>query len=139
MRALAVLLALGLAGCQSAPQNGPQSAIPNEVGIGTRSTFAIATPAGLVGLDAAGKIIGRIATLPKGAVPSAPVLHPSGRIFFALSQTLEGLGFGSDIYSVNVDGTDLRAVITREGPDVFYASPSFEASGNLMYEHRRAA
>ena len=139
MRALAVLLALALAGCQSAPQNGPQSAIPNEVGIGTRSTFAIATPAGLVGLDAAGKIIGRIATLPKGAVPSAPVLHPSGRIFFALSQTLEGLGFGSDIYSVNVDGTDLRAVITRERPDVFYASPSFEASGNVMYVHRRAA
>src|SRR5438552_15418215 len=90
MRALAVLLALGLAGCQSAPQNGPQSAIPNEVGIGTRSTFAIATPAGLVGLDAAGKVSGRIASLPKRDVPSPAVLHPSGRISFAPSQTREG-------------------------------------------------
>src|SRR2546428_11820844 len=129
MRALAVLLALGLAGCQSAPQNGPQSAIPNEVGIGTRSTFAIATPAGLVGLDAAGKIIGRIATLPKGAVPSAPALHPSGRIFFALSQTLEGLGFGADIYSGNLDGTGLPAVLPPRGAGPLFPRPTPHASG----------
>src|SRR2546422_2612361 len=98
MRALAVLLALGLAGCQSAPQNGPQSAIPNEVGIGTRSTFAIATPAGLVGLDAAGKIIGRGATLPKSALPSAPGVPPRGRDFFALSPTPRGLRLWVHIY-----------------------------------------
>src|SRR2546422_11180377 len=90
MRALAVLLALGLAGCQSAPQNGPQSAIPNEVGIGTRSTFAIATPAGLVGLDAAGKILGRIPPLPQRAGPSAPGVPPSRRGFFAPPPTPRG-------------------------------------------------
>src|SRR2546427_12703547 len=91
MRALAVLLALALAGCQSAPQNGPQSAIPNEVGIGTRSTFAIATPAGLVGLDAAGKILRRIATLPKSAPPSAPAPPSSARDFLWVLRAPEGL------------------------------------------------
>src|SRR2546428_867198 len=82
MRALAVLLALGLAGCQGAPQNGPQSAIPNEVGIGTRSTFAIATPAGPVGLDAAGKNHRRLPALPQRPVPRAPAPPPPGRNFF---------------------------------------------------------
>src|SRR5256712_7329824 len=108
MRALAVLLALGLAGCQSAPQNGPQSAIPNEVGIGTRSTFAIATPAGLVGLDAAGKINRRNPTLPKSALPRAPAPPPRGRILFAPSPTPHGLGFGAAIYNAKVHGTDPR-------------------------------
>src|SRR2546425_10936441 len=94
MRALAVLLALALAGCQSAPQNGPQSAIPNEVGIGTRSTFAIATPAGLVGLDAAGKDIGRTATLPKSAGPSAPGFPPRRRSLLRLPPEARGPGLG---------------------------------------------
>src|SRR2546422_5639136 len=102
MRALAVLLALALAGCQGAPQNGPQSAIPNEVGIGTRSTFAIATPAGLVGLDAAGKIIRRAAPFPESALPGAPVVPPSGRNFFAPSQTPRGTRLRAGIYNRKV-------------------------------------
>jgi Tol biopolymer transport system component len=40
---------------------------------------------------------------------------------------------------VNVDGSDLKAIIKREQPDVFYASPSFEATGNLLYVHKRVA
>jgi Tol biopolymer transport system component len=140
VRAVVATLAVALVACQGTPQTIAQSAIPNEVGVGTRAAFAIATPAGLIGLDATGKTLGRIATLPKGAVPTAPVLHPGGKqIVFALSQTIEGLGFGSDIYSLNLDGSDLRAVITREGPDVFYASPSFDAAGSFLYVHRRAA
>jgi Tol biopolymer transport system component len=139
MRAFAVLLAVALLGCQSAPQGTPRSAIPDEVGVGARAAYAIATPAGLVGLDADGRTLGRIVTLPKGAVPSSPVLHPGGKLFFALSQTVEGIGFGSDIYSVNLDGSDLHAVITRDGPDVFYASPSLDAAGTFLYVNRRAA
>src|SRR2546428_14045794 len=78
MRALAVLLALGLAGCQSAPQNGPQSAIPNEVGIGTRSTFAIATPAGPARPHPPGKINGGQPALPLSAPPRAALPPPRG-------------------------------------------------------------
>src|SRR3989442_13473042 len=100
MRALAVLLALGLAGCQGAPQNGPQSAIPNEVGIGTRSTFAIATPAGLLGLDAAGKNIRRDPSLPERAGPSAPGLPPRRRDFFSPPPTRQGLRLRGAILNV---------------------------------------
>ena len=138
-RSLGVLLAIVLLGCQSAPQAALESAVPAATGVGTRASIALATSAGLLGLDETGQFLGWIVTLPKGAFPSSPALHPSGKqIVFALAQTLEGIGFGSDIYSVNLDGTDLRALITRESADVFYASPSFDTSGAL-YVHRRAA
>ena len=112
--------------------------VPSEVGVGTRAAFAVATPAGLIGLDAEGKMLGHIVRLPPGATPSAPTLDPSGNaIVFALSQTTEAV-FGSDIYSVRLDGTDLRPLVQRDGPNVFYASPSFDRAGGLLYFHRRA-
>ena len=137
----ALVVALALTACQSGSPIGggtPQSAMPTGVGVGPQSTFALATPAGLFGLAADGKILGRILDLPRGSVSSAPTLHPDGkRIVFALSDTTEALGFGSDIYSVNVDGSELRAVVKRDKPDVFYASPSFDANG-VLYAHRRS-
>src|SRR2546428_7606447 len=105
MRALAVLLALGLAGCQGAPQNGPQSAIPNEVGIGTRSTFAIATPAGLVGLDAAGKNIRRLPTLPQSAPPRAPAPPPRRQGLFPLPPTPPGARLRGRIHHLELRST----------------------------------
>lgn len=133
------LLAVTVAGCQVGPLGGPQRAIPNETGVGPRATFVVATLAGLLGLDAQGRPLGRIVDLPPGAVPSGSALHPDGKtIFFALSQTRERVGFGSEIYSVEIDGSALRPVVTRDQPNVFYASPSFGAAGDL-YVHRRAA
>jgi Tol biopolymer transport system component len=40
---------------------------------------------------------------------------------------------------VNIDGSGLRAVVQHESDNVFYASPRFDASGNVIYFHRRAA
>src|SRR5262249_38080484 len=48
-------------------------------------------------------------------------------------------GFGSDIYVVNLDGTGLKPVVLHEDNNVFYASPRFDASGNVLYVHRRSA
>ena len=68
------------------------------------------------------------------------MLHPTGNpIYFALSQTAEGIRFGADIYRVSVDGTDLRPVTTRDKPNVFYASPAVDPTGQYLYVHRRAA
>jgi Tol biopolymer transport system component len=65
-------------------------------------------------------------------------LHPDGkRLYFAMTEDAPPpLGFGSDIYSVNLDGTDLRPVVKREEPNVFYATPVFDSKGTL-YVHRR--
>ena len=144
--ALAQVFVLILVGCQAgAPGGFLQQAtlppVPSDVGVGPRSTFVLATPVGLLGASADGKIIGRIVELPAGTTPSGVAVHPDGKtIYFALVQSsaasAQGVGFGSDIYSVRVDGTDLRPVVARTEPNVFYASPTFDAKGNL-YVHRR--
>jgi Tol biopolymer transport system component len=139
-----LLVVATLVACQGGPLVGPNpggqqpvAGIPNEAGVGPRAAFVMATPSGLLGAAADGKILGRIVELPSGGLPSGSVLHPDGkRIFFAMSSTDPALGFGSDIYSVNLNGTDLRPVLKRDKPSVFYASPTFDAKGNL-YLHRR--
>ncbi|MDP9252653.1 MAG: hypothetical protein M3O80_06575, partial [Chloroflexota bacterium] len=115
--------------------------LPSDVSVGPRSTFVLATPAGLLGASADGKVLGRIVQLPLETMPSGVAVHPDGKtIYFALTQNsaaaAQGIGFGSDIYSVKVDGTELRPVVARMEPNVFYASPTFDAKGNL-YVHRR--
>ncbi len=92
-------------------------------------------------LDDAGRLLGRIAKLPDQSAPTAPTLHPSGKaIAFALTGTPDPTrGFGSDIYMVDLDGKNLRAVLLHEDNNIFYASPRFDASGNVLYVHRRAA
>jgi len=68
-------------------------------------------------------------------------MHPSGTaLAFALTQQPDPKrGFGSDIYTVNLDGTNLKPIVQHEDNNVFYASPRFDASGNVLYVHRRAA
>jgi len=79
--------------------------------------------------------------LPDQSAPSTPALHPSGTsIAFSLTgQADPKRGFGSDIYTVNLDGTGLKPILLHEDNNVFYASPRFDSSGNVLYVHRRAA
>jgi Tol biopolymer transport system component len=142
----ALLLLAVLVGCQGGTPGGfgfPQITlppVPTAMGVGPRATFVLATSAGLLGAAADGTILGRIVDLPAGSAPVGVAVHPDGKqLYFALPQTpaeaAQGI-FGSDIYSVNVDGTDLRTVVKRSEPNVFYASPTLDDQGNL-YVHRR--
>lgn len=118
---------------------GGAQPVPSDVGVGARAAFAVATPAGLIGLDVEGRTLGHIVTLPTGAVASSPTLDRGGNaIVFALAQTSGQAGFGSDIYSVKVDGSDLRPLVQHDRPNVFYATPALDSTGNLLYFHRRA-
>jgi Tol biopolymer transport system component len=110
-------------------------------GCGTKSIFILANPGGLTCLDDAGRSIGKVVKLPDQSAPSTPALHPSGTaLAFALTQQPDPKrGFGSDIYLVNLDGTNLKPIVQHEDNNVFYASPRFDASGNVLYVHRRAA
>jgi len=127
--AVAVVLVAAFA-CQSSPFTaGPSgNLIPDVVGVGPNATFAIASRAGLLGLGADGKVLGHIVKLPNGGIPSTPVLHPDGkRLFFIVSDTMAGTGFGSDVWSVNIDGTGLTPILEHEATNVFYASPTIAA------------
>jgi Tol biopolymer transport system component len=141
-RSAVALLVVALFACQSSPFTaGPAGAvIPDAVGVGPNATFAIASRAGLLGLAADGKVLGHIVKVPAGGVPSTPVLHPDRkRLFFVVSETTAGTGFGSDVWSVNIDGTGLAPVLEHETANVFYASPTIAPAGDVMYIHRREA
>jgi WD40 repeat protein len=131
-----VLTAAALVVCSAPPAPPPVSS-----GVGLQASFVLANPAGLLALDAAGHSIGRIIDLPAQSAPATPVLHPSGKsIVFALTQQPDKkTGFGSDLYSVNLDGTGYKPVVQHETDNVFYASPRFDSTGNILYFHRRAA
>jgi Tol biopolymer transport system component len=112
-----------------------------EPGVGSKANFILANPGGLQALDDAGRSIGKIVQLPDQSAPSTPALHPSGTaLAFALVQQPDPKrGFGSDIYLVNLDGTGLKPIVQHEDNNVFYASPRFDSSGNVLYVHRRSA
>jgi Tol biopolymer transport system component len=138
-RLAAIALTLFLAACQPNPGAIPsESAAP---GIGTQASFILANPGGLLALDNTARTLGRIVDLPPQSAPSAPSLHPSGKsIVFALTpQPDPKRGFGSDVYVVNLDGTGLKPLVQHESDNVFYASPRFDTTGNVVYFHRRAA
>jgi Tol biopolymer transport system component len=139
-RRVATLLASLLVACQANPTPAVSSA-PVAPGVGAQATFILANPGGLLALDNTARTLGRLVDLPPQSAPSTPSLHPSGKsIVFALTpQSDPKRGFGSDLYVVNVDGTGLKAVVQHESDNVFYASPRFDASGNVLYFHRRAA
>lgn len=132
----ALALAAAIVGCQS-PATPPQSS----PGVGVRATFVLANPAGLLALDDVARPLGRVVDLPPQSAPATPVIDPSGKfIVFALTaQPDKRTGFGSDLLRVNLDGTGLRPIVSHEGDNVFYASPRFDATGNVLYFHRRAA
>lgn len=135
-RATVALVTAALVAC-SAPAVAP----PASAGVGLGAAFVLANPAGLLALDAGGHSIGRIVDLPAQSAPATPVVHPSGKsIVFALTtQPDRKTGFGSDLYAVNLDGTGYKPVVQHESDNVFYASPRFDATGNVLYFHRRAA
>jgi Tol biopolymer transport system component len=134
--AATVVLAAALVTCTAQPAPPPASP-----GVGLQASFILANPGGLLALDAAGRAIGRIVDLPAQSAPATPALHPSGKsLVFALTgQPDRTTGFGSDLYSVNLDGTGYKAVVQHESDNVFYASPRFDSTGNILYFHRRAA
>ena len=139
-RPLFFALALVIAACEGGPLGPTVAPLASDDNVGTRATFAVAAPAGLFGLDATAKTLGHIVRLPAGAIPSSPTLDQSRKaLVFALLQTTEKEGLGSDIYSVNLDGSDLRPLVTHERPNVFYASPSLDRAADLLYVHRRSA
>ena len=139
-RLVATLLVLALAACQpiASPPTPSASVAP---GVGAQASFILANPGGLLALDNTARTLGQLVALPPQAAPSTPSLHPSGKsVVFALTgQPDPKRGFGSDLYVVNVDGTGLRAVVQHESDNVFYASPRFDSTGNVIYFHRRAA
>lgn len=110
-------------------------------GVGTTATFLLANPAGIVGLDEACRPLGSIVKLPDQSAPATPSRHPDGRsIAFALTQVPDKkTGFGSDIFTVDLDGTGLRPLVAHESENVFYASPKYDPTGTVLYFHRRAA
>ena len=133
-----LIVLVAIAACGGVGSSSP-SAGAN--GCGTTAVFILANPGGLTCLDDTAKSIGKLVQLPDQSAPSTPALHPSGKaIAFALTQQPDPKrGFGSDIYMVDLDGSNLHAVVLHEDNNVFYASPRFDASGNVLYVHRRAA
>jgi hypothetical protein len=131
------ILGVAVAACTEAPPVPP----PAATGIGLQANFVLANPAGLLALDSQGHTLGRIVDLPPQSAPATPTLHPSGKsLVFALTQQPnKKTGFGSDLYVVNLDGTGFKPVVEHEHDNVFYASPRFDATGNILYFHRRAA
>ena len=131
MRALALLgaITLAVAACGGGSKSRADAA------------FLMASPAGLVTLDAQGRVIGRLVELPKDSAPASPSLFPDGSaIAFSITLPPKGAtGFGSDIYAVNIDGTQLRPLVEHEHENVFYASPHVDPKGSAIYFHRRAA
>ena len=136
---MTVALALLIAGCSD--PRPPSSFAPVAPGVGAQASFILANPGGLLALDNTARTLGRLVDLPPQSAPSAPSLHPSGKsiIFAVTPQPDPKRGFGSDLYVVNLDGTGLRPVVEHESDNVFYASPRFDATGNVIYFHRRAA
>ncbi|HUQ42692.1 MAG TPA: hypothetical protein VM052_09335 [Candidatus Limnocylindrales bacterium] len=138
-RSVIALVITVVAACSTPNAGGASPSV--EPGVGTKATFIIANPGGISALDDAGRFLGKIVKLPDQSAPSTPVLHPSGTsIVFSITQQPDAKrGFGSDIYTVNLDGTGLKPILQHEDNNIFYASPRFDASGNVLYVHRRAA
>jgi Tol biopolymer transport system component len=130
------VLAALLVACTATPAPPPASP-----GVGLRASFILANPAGLLALDSGGHPLGRIIDLPAQSAPATPALHPSGKsiVFAWTGQADKTRGFGSDLYTVNLDGTGYKQVVQHESDNVFYASPLFDKAGNFLYFHRRAA
>src|SRR5438477_2436845 len=130
------LAVIALVACTTPPPPPPTTE-----GVGLKANFILANPAGLLAMDDRGEAIGRIIDLPAQSAPATPALHPSRKsaVFALTQQPNKKTGFGSDLFSVNLDGTGFRPVVEHEADNVFYASPRFDSTGNLLYFHRRAA
>ncbi|HEV2249403.1 MAG TPA: hypothetical protein VGT60_02725 [Candidatus Limnocylindria bacterium] len=86
-------------------------------------------------------MLGRVVELPATSAPALPSLSPDHtQLLFALTQAPDPkTGFGTDIYAVNLDGTDLHPVIPHESENVFYDTPRYDSTATFLYFHRNAA
>ena len=127
---------LVVASCTSGP-----TPVPSGAGACATATFILANPAGLLCLDDAARVLGRVVELPPTSAPALPSLSPDRKqLLFALTKAPDPkTGFGTDIYAVNLDGTDLHPVVPHEGENVFYDTPRYDPSGTFLYFHRNAA
>lgn len=127
-----------MASCSSASAPAPA---PSALGACGPATFILANPAGLLCLDDSANVLGRIVELPPNAAPALPVLSfDRKQVLFALTMAPDPkTGFGTDIYSVNRDGSNLRAVVPHESENVFYDTPRYDPTGTFLYFHRNAA
>jgi Tol biopolymer transport system component len=120
----------------------PPTASPSaRSAVGLVATFVLANPAGLVGLDASGQMLGPIVQLPAQSAPSSPALDPTGKtlVFALVPQADPVRGFGADIMAVGIDGTGLRSIILHEKDNVFYSQPRFDRTGKAVLYHRTEA
>ena len=140
MRAAPLALAVALAACASSV--GPAaSGVPAASGACAAATFVLANPSGLLCLDDQARILGRIIELPATAAPALPALSPDrNAVVFALTKQPDPkTGFGTDIVAVNLDGTNLHAIVPHEAENVFYDTPRYDPGGQFLYFHRNAA
>ncbi len=135
MKQVLAVIALVLASCSSSAPPPPG------VGACGRATFLLANPAGLLCLDERANVLGRVVELPPTAAPALPSLSfDRKQVLFALTKGSDPkTGFGTDIYAVNLDGTDLHAVVAHESENVFYDTPRYDPTGTFLYFHRNAA
>ncbi len=117
------------------------AAQPSGTGACSAATFILANPAGLLCLDDTAKVLGRVVDLPPTAAPALPALSPDHKqVLFALTKAPDAkTGFGTDLYAVNLDGTDLHPVVPHESENVFYDTPRYDPTGTFLYFHRNAA
>ncbi|TMC74533.1 MAG: hypothetical protein E6J13_01685 [Chloroflexi bacterium] len=134
LHAAAAIVAAAVIACASPPPPSPKPS----PGVGLQATFVLANPGGLVGLDAQGNALGPIVDLPPKSAPSSPALDPSRTklVFALLPQSDPVRGFGSDIQAVNLDGTGHRTLLQHEKDNVFYSTPRFDSTGEVVYFHR---
>lgn len=132
MRFATLALALLLAGCTTAPR--PVKSLQD-------FTFLLANPVGILALDANGQVLGPLVDLPKDSAPATPSLFPDGKsIVFSITLPPSAkTGFGSDIWTVGIDGSELKPLVEHEGDNVFYSSPLIDLTGAFVYYQRRAA
>lgn len=133
--ALAITLALLVTACAPAPGADLQRKAPASY------AFAFSSYSGLLALDAAGTPLGIITELPQASgIPTGLALARDGtRLVFSLTLAPHPTrGFGTDVYSLALEGTDLRPVLEHEAENVFYGAPTL-TKDQVLYVHRRAA
>jgi Tol biopolymer transport system component len=125
-----------LASCTSTP-----TPVPRTTAVCAAATFILANPAGLLCLDDTAKVLGRIVDLPPTAAPALPALSPDRKqLLFSLTKAPDPkTGFGTDLYVVNLDGTDMHPIVPHESENVFYDTPRYDPTGTFLYFHRNAA
>ena len=99
--------------------------------------FVLASPDGLLALDANGRPLGVIANLPRHLATSDMALLPDRRTL-VFSLMAEG-DDGSDIWEVDLGGSNLCRLVEHDTKNVFYTEPMIDPSGKLLYFHRREA